>query len=78
MNEQVIKIKNSNYNLHGNASVTPIQWLELRYDIRYGWSRSRYSEERNTVTSLTHSGAIHVFPFDVEHHRPAMVSLFLA
>ncbi len=35
---------------------------ELRYDIRYGWSRSRYSEKSNTVTSLTHSGAIHVFP----------------
>jgi len=58
----IIKVRSSNYNLHGNASVTPIQWLELRYDIRYGWSRSRYSEESNTVTSLTHSGAIHVFP----------------
>ena len=58
----IIKIHSNNYNLHGNASVTPIQWLELRYDIRYGWSRSRYSEESNTVTSLTHSGAIHVFP----------------
>ena len=58
----IIKVRSKNYNLHGNASVTPIQWLELRYDIRYGWSRSRYSEESNTVTSLTHSGAIHVFP----------------
>jgi hypothetical protein len=58
----IIKVRSSNYNIHGNASVTPIQWLELRYDIRYGWSRSRYSEESNTVTSLTHSGAIHVFP----------------
>ena len=58
----IIKVRSSNYNLHGNASVTPIQWLELRYDIRYGWSRSRYSEESNTVTSLTHSGAIHIFP----------------
>ena len=58
----IIKVRSSNYNLHGNASVPPIQWLELRYDIRYGWSRSRYSEESNTVTSLTHSGAIHVFP----------------
>ena len=61
-NADIIKVRSSNYNLHGNASVTPIQWLELRYDIRYGWSRSRYSEESNTVTSLTHSGAIHVFP----------------
>ena len=58
----IIKVRSNNYNLHGNASVTPIQWLELRYDIRYGWSHSRYSEESNTVTSLTHSGAIHVFP----------------
>lgn len=62
VNANIIKIRSNNYNLHGNASVTPIQWLELRYDIRYGWSRSRYSEESNTVTSLTHSGAIHVFP----------------
>ncbi len=58
----IIKVRSNNYNLHGNASVTPIQWLELRYDIRYGWSRSRYSEESNTVTSLTHSGAVHIFP----------------
>ena len=58
----IIKVRSNNYNLHGNASVTPIQWLELRYDIRYAWSRSRYSEESNTVTSLTHSGAIHIFP----------------
>ena len=58
----IIKIRSNSYNLHGNASVTPIQWLELRYDIRYAWSRSRYSEESNTVTSLTHSGAVHVFP----------------
>ena len=62
VNANIIKVRSNNYNLHGNASVTPIQWLELRYDIRYGWSRSRYSEESNTVTSLTHSGAIHVFP----------------
>ena len=60
--ETVIDTRTNSYALHGNASVTPIQWLELRYDIRYGWSRSRYSEESNTVTSLTHSGALHVFP----------------
>lgn len=58
----IIKVRSKNYNLHGNASVTPIQWLELHYDIRYGWSRSRYSEESNIVTSLAHSGAIHIFP----------------
>ena len=58
----IIKIRSNNYTLHGNAAVTPVPWLELRYDIRYSWSRSRYSEESNTTTSLTHSGAIHVFP----------------
>ena len=58
----IIKIRSNNYNLHGNAAVTPVPWLELRYDIRYGWSRSRYSEESNTTTSLTHSGAVHIFP----------------
>jgi len=47
-------VRSNNYNLHGNASIAPVSWLELRYDIRYGWSRSRYSEESNTVTSLTH------------------------
>ncbi|MBP3213423.1 MAG: TonB-dependent receptor [Bacteroidaceae bacterium] len=58
----IIKIRSNNYNLHGNASISPFQWLELRYDIRYSWSRSRYSEESNTVTSLTHSGVLHFFP----------------
>lgn len=58
----IIKIRSNNYNLHGNAAVTPVPWLELRYDIRYGWSRSCYSEESNTTTSLTHSGAVHIFP----------------
>ena len=62
VNETVIDTRTNSYTLHGNASVTPVQWLELRYDIRYGWSRSRYSEESNTTTSLTHSGAIHIFP----------------
>ena len=58
----IIKIRSTNYNIHGNAAVTPVPWLELRYDIRYGWLRSCYSEESNTTTSLTHSGAVHVFP----------------
>ena len=58
----IIKIRSNSYNLHGNASVTPIQWLELRYDINYGWSQTRYSEESNTTTSLSHSGAVHIFP----------------
>ena len=58
----VIDTRTNSYALHGNATITPVPWLELRYDINYGWSRSRYSEESNTTTSLTHSGAIHIFP----------------
>jgi len=62
VDETVIDTRTNSYALHGNATITPVPWLELRYDINYGWSRSRYSEESNTTTSLTHSGAIHVFP----------------
>ena len=58
----VIDTRTNSYALHGNATITPVPWLELRYDINYGWSRSRYSEESNTTTSLSHSGAIHIFP----------------
>ena len=60
--ETVIDTRTNSYALHGNATITPVPWLELRYDINYGWSRSRYSEESNTTTSLTHSGAVHIFP----------------
>ena len=62
VDETVIDTRTNSYALHGNATITPVPWLELRYDINYGWSRSRYSEESNTTTSLTHSGAIHIFP----------------
>jgi len=61
----IIKVRSNNFNLHGNAAITPVPWLELRYDIRYGWSRSvSYVAipSRQTTTSLTHSGAVHVFP----------------
>ena len=60
--ETVIDTRTNSYALHGNATITPVPWLELRYDINYGWSRSRYSEESNTTTSLSHSGAVHIFP----------------
>ena len=62
VDETVIDTRTNSYALHGNATITPVPWLELRYDINYGWSRSRYSEESNTVTSLAHSGAVHIFP----------------
>ncbi len=65
VNDNVIKIHTNNYELKGNASVTPITWLELSYNINYGWSKSKYSDVSNTWTSLTHSGAIHLFPIPV-------------
>jgi hypothetical protein len=68
----VIKIRSNNYNLHGNAAVTPVPWLELSYDIRYGWSETKNSPSSqggagggSSITSLSHSGAIHVFPIAV-------------
>ena len=65
VNADVIKVRSNNYNVHGNSTISPITWLELRYDIRYGWSQSRYADSKNITTSLTHSGAIHVFPIAV-------------
>lgn len=76
VNETVVDTRTNSYALHGNATVTPVPWLELRYDINYGWSRSRYSENSNTTTSRSHSGAVHIFPIasldlslDYEHVR---------
>lgn len=62
VNESVVDTRTNSYALHGNATITPVPWLELRYDINYGWSRSRYSEKSNTTTSRSHSGAVHIFP----------------
>ena len=59
----IIKVRSNNYNLRANASIAPIPWLELRYDIRYTRSVSSVAiASRHSLTSLTHSGAIHVFP----------------
>lgn len=76
VNETVVDTRTNSYALHGNATVTPVPWLELRYDINYVWSRSRYSEKSNTTTSRSHSGAVHIFPIasldlslDYEHVR---------
>ena len=80
VNASIIKIRSNNYNLHGNATVSPLAWLELRYDIRYGWSKSSLTPDPSpkgegsdnrggagseTLTSLSHSGAIHVFPISI-------------
>ena len=59
---EVIATDNQGYNLQGNLSVTPILWLELSYHINYGWSRSAYGDTRNTTTSLSHNGGVHLFP----------------
>lgn len=65
VNEDVIKTYSNNYNIRGKVAITPIQWLELRYDINYGYAESRFADEKNTTTSLAHSSAIHVFPIAV-------------
>ena len=65
VNGEVFKTKSSNYSIHSNVALTPLSWLELKYDINYGWSQSCYADNKNDVTSLTHSGAIHVFPIAV-------------
>ena len=65
VNGEVFKTKSSNYSIHSNVALTPLSWLELKYDISYGWSQSCYADNKNDVTSLTHSGAIHVFPIAV-------------
>mgnify|MGYP002623887301 FL=1 len=62
VSDNIIKVRSNNYGLKGNVSVTPVSWLELNYNINYGWSRTKYSETSNTWTSLTHSGAVHFFP----------------
>ena len=58
----VISTDNENYSLRGNLAVTPIHWLELKYNINYGWTSSSYGDTRNTTTSLSHNGELHIFP----------------
>ena len=64
-NADIIKVRSNNYNLHGNASVTPIQWLELRYDIRYSWSKVTATSSIQTSPPLEVLGeafSLHIFP----------------
>ena len=35
--EETVITHSENYNIRGNATVTPVTWLELRYNINYGW-----------------------------------------
>ena len=62
VNEDIIKTRSNNYNIRGNVSITPVTWLELGYNVSYGWSQSRFAASKNTATSLAHSGVIHIFP----------------
>ncbi|MBR1667041.1 MAG: TonB-dependent receptor [Bacteroidaceae bacterium] len=62
VNGNVIQHHHQGYSLSGHVGITPVSWLEMNYDIDYNWQRSSYEDTRNTVTSLTHSGALHVFP----------------
>ena len=48
----IIKVRSNNYNLHGNASVTPVLWLELRCDIRYGYTETHLLSLTPTPTPL--------------------------
>ena len=48
----IIKTRTNTYNLHANASITPLQWLELRYDIRYGYTESHPLSLTPTPTPL--------------------------
>ncbi|MCR5140066.1 MAG: TonB-dependent receptor, partial [Bacteroidaceae bacterium] len=43
VNETVIKVRSHNYSLHANTTLTPLTWLELRYDLRYSWSETKNS-----------------------------------
>ena len=69
VNKEIIETKNNSYALRGNATITPVPWLELRYDINYGWSETKNSPQSqggggggSSLTSLSHSGAVHIFP----------------
>ena len=60
VNGNVIKMRNSSYSIHGNASVTPVAWLEVRCDIRYNWSKA--SQTSSSLSGLADAYSLHVFP----------------
>jgi hypothetical protein len=59
---EVIATDNQSYSTQGSITITPIQWIELNYNIYYGWGRSSYGKTQNTSTSLSHNGGLHLFP----------------
>lgn len=58
----VIQNHHRGCSLSGHVGITPVSWLEMDVDISHDWQHSSYEATRNTLTSLTHSGSLHVFP----------------
>ena len=58
----IIKTRTNNYNLHGNASVTPVPWLELRCDIRYGYTESHPLSLTPTPNPSRGEGSLDALP----------------
>ena len=58
----VIQNHHRGCSLSGHVGITPVSWLEMSYDISHNWQRSSYEVTRHTLTSLTHSGSLHLFP----------------
>ncbi|MBP3212891.1 MAG: TonB-dependent receptor [Prevotella sp.] len=58
----IIKVRSNNYNLHGNASVTPVPWLELRCDIRYGYTESHPLSLTPTPNPSRGEGSLDTLP----------------
>ncbi len=52
------------YGLSGNATITPIRWLELGYDINFSKSFTRYLGMRNSNESFSHQGKLSVYPIE--------------
>lgn len=60
--EKQIKVKNNNYSISGKMDITPLEWVELNYRISFSKNKTRYDGYNSAIESLSHSGAIHLFP----------------
>ena len=58
----IIKTRTNTYNLHANASVTPVPWLELSYDIRYGYTESHPLSLTPTPNPSRGEGSLDTLP----------------
>lgn len=58
----VISNRSLTYGANGHASIMPLAWLEIGYDINYGWSRTSYAGTHYAVNSLSHNGSAHFYP----------------